>query len=267
MAMRAFAAWPMWLPGSRALASSCTALACPQSTALPHKYPVPWQSQQLYQSRAHHAVAGKSCCSSAQQGTDQLAEPAGLGRPAHDPSASSTEQNTPIAQRKFLGLDLAQWTVAASVLCAIDCTVLPAITAALPFIDALPAEYAETAHSVTKKLSLYFVAPVGSFAVGSAFLQHRQPHIAGLGMAGVAALVLSHMPNSPIPCDWHTMSSVTGCAALLGSQAWAKKWAPAACCTKPEVPGHAAGAAAPARPSSTTTHSSHKQSKSCRTKH
>ena len=246
--------------------SSCTALARAQSTAQPHKYPVLWHRQQLYQSRAHHAVAGKSCCNSAQQGTDQQAQSAGLERPAHDPSTSSTEQGTPIAQRKVLGLDLTQWTVAASVLCAIDCTVLPAITAALPFIDALPAEYAETAHSVTKKLSLYFVAPVGSFAVGSAFLQHRQPHIAGLGMAGVATLVLTHMPSSPIPCDWHTMSSVAGCVALLGSQAWARRLAPAPCCTKPDIPGHAAGAAVPAVPSSTTTSASHKQFKSCCTK-
>lgn len=53
---------------------------------------------------------------------------------------------------------------AASILCVLDCSILPAITLAGLAAGALPASRAHTLHEMGHKLALYFVLPVGSAA-------------------------------------------------------------------------------------------------------
>ena len=110
----------------------------------------------------------------------------------------------------------------ASILCAIDCTVLPILLLMLP-VAGSSAWLHKAAHAV----SLYFVLPVGGGAVTANFAQHRKPL---LGLWGVSGLLLIALANVHLPHGLvshavdellhksHEVINVVGCGLLLSSQ-------------------------------------------------
>lgn len=133
----------------------------------------------------------------------------------HDASPPKSFWRTLLDVRNW---GLAELGTAATILCAIDCTVFPVILAVLPvmkFMDSSTSQYAaQLAHHV----SLFIVIPIGSLAVATNFLQHKRADIATLGALGVSAVAATHLdwlPSSALVYD--AWINTTGCALLLTS--------------------------------------------------
>jgi len=88
----------------------------------------------------------------------------------------------------------------ASMLCVLDCTILPLITVVLPlfgFVAGTPAQM-EYLHELGHKLALFFVMPVGALATTINYTNnHRKLWIAALGYFGLLAVFLSNAG-----CHW-----------------------------------------------------------------
>eukprot|EP00977_Amphora_coffeiformis_P005782 scaffold1221_cov207-Amphora_coffeaeformis.AAC.41 len=143
----------------------------------------------------------------------------------------------------------------ASILCVVDCTVLPVVTIVLPFLGLVVASPAqmEWLHQLGHSVALWFVMPVG----GSATLlnyryAHQDPSVASMGVLGLSLVFLANAPHSFVhmlapdvmttttttattidfslaswvssslhaihgPGPTHSMVNVLGCGLLLGS--------------------------------------------------
>lgn len=110
----------------------------------------------------------------------------------------------------------------ASVLCAIDCTVLPALLVLVPVAGS-----SALLHKLAHAVSLYFVLPIGGFAVLANYLQHRKVRLGLWGLSGLLLILLAnlHFPHGLIPHmieetlhEAHEIINVLGCALLLSSQ-------------------------------------------------
>mmetsp|Transcript_3662 Transcript_3662/g.7959 ORF Transcript_3662/g.7959 Transcript_3662/m.7959 type:complete len:217 (-) Transcript_3662:1597-2247(-) len=120
----------------------------------------------------------------------------------------------------------------ASILCMIDCTVLPAVTLFLPLIGvAASAEQTKWLHDLGHSIALYFVLPVGGLAATMNYLTHNRaqlPALAALGLILIYAAnghggpILSRLPHRfahNLHCgSWlHRVTNLVGCACLLAS--------------------------------------------------
>uniref|UniRef100_A0A7S0Q838 MerC domain-containing protein n=1 Tax=Coccolithus braarudii TaxID=221442 RepID=A0A7S0Q838_9EUKA len=122
-------------------------------------------------------------------------------------------------------------SVFASVLCALDCTILPAL---LGVQAALGPTFGlggcngcnEWLQDVSHACALWFVAPVGGGALLLNFLQHRKPLLAAWGGGGLLLIVLVNvhvqLPGIPVHIlhSYHSPVNLLGCGLLLSSQ-WA----------------------------------------------
>lgn len=139
-----------------------------------------------------------------------------------DKEAAAVSDNKPQSFWRRM-LNVRQWGLtevgtAATILCAIDCTVFPVVLTALPLAQLMdPATSHHIAHMV-HGVALYFVLPIGSLAVGTNFAQHKRFDIAGLGAAGVLTIAAAHLSVLP---EWVTAYqawlNTAGCAGLLAS--------------------------------------------------
>lgn len=134
---------------------------------------------------------------------------------------------------------LMRFSNVASLLCVVDCTVLPIVTLALPLfgiIAATPSQI-EWIHNAGHFVALGFVVPVGLLATCSNYLfSHRKLRIAMTGWLGILSIILANMPCAWIPPGggtlgyaipvvlhqmhhgWaHRLVNIFGCALLLGS--------------------------------------------------
>lgn len=114
--------------------------------------------------------------------------------------------------------NIANW---ASLLCVLDCTILPLITIMLPLMGWMgPATLQHTLCVWSHGLALYLVLPLGTtttllnYATG-----HRNKGVAYLGIAGI---VLVGLANGEIwellhHGTWHRVVNLLGCALLLRS--------------------------------------------------
>lgn len=116
---------------------------------------------------------------------------------------------------------------AAAGLCFVNCTVLPALMAALPVASALPAESLGALHGLTHAVATYFAVPVGALAVATSHRQHGAAHVTAIGAAGVGLLAGAHvaipgLEGTLLPHTYHAPAMLAGCAALLGSNVWGR---------------------------------------------
>jgi len=83
----------------------------------------------------------------------------------------------------------------ASMLCVLDCTILPVITIVLPLfgiVAASPAQM-EWLHELGHQLALWFVLPVGGLATTLNFTNHKKLWIAAMGWLGLVAVVAANL--------------------------------------------------------------------------
>lgn len=121
----------------------------------------------------------------------------------------------------------------ASVLCVIDCTVLPIVTIALPLLGlaAFTPAQMEWLHHFGHQVALYFVIPVGGTAAALNYSSHKQWKLSAPAALGLLFIYLANGHGGPLlgmlPHDLahslhcgtilHRATNVAGCALLLGS--------------------------------------------------
>ena len=105
----------------------------------------------------------------------------------------------------------------ASLLCVLDCTLLPIITILFPLLNmAIPLE---SLHQLGHAIAMYFVLPVGALTTAFNFGTHRRIRLVSFSIMG---LILIAMANShSIHVHWlhhgwgHRLTNVVGSATLL----------------------------------------------------
>jgi len=162
-------------------------------------------------------------------------------------SFDSTESKTGLFggrfQRRSLNLSnlkenllkVSNW---ASLLCVLDCTILPIVTFILPLfgiVAASPAQM-EWLHEAGHQVALYFVLPVGGLATTMNYTQHKKFWITAIGWLGLLAVVSANagchfVHDIPGPVGhflhhWlhvlhhgliHRVTNLTGCFLLISS--------------------------------------------------
>jgi hypothetical protein len=121
---------------------------------------------------------------------------------------------------------LGRVSVVASVLCAIDCTVLPALLVLVPALNIAGVSSAGL-HKITHLAAVWFVAPVGGAALTANWIAHRRNWVGAWGLSGLFLVLMAnlHLPHGLLPHavdhfvhTFHTLISLAGCALLLSSQ-------------------------------------------------
>jgi hypothetical protein len=122
----------------------------------------------------------------------------------------------------------------ASLLCVLDCTILPLITIVLPLfgiVAASPAQM-EWLHQLGHSLALGFVLPVGGLATTLNYTNHGKLWITTMGWTGLLAVLAANAGCVHLPFGGHLLHNVlhvfhhglihritnlAGCALLLSS--------------------------------------------------
>ena len=126
----------------------------------------------------------------------------------------------------------------ASLLCVVDCTVLPIITIALPLLGlSASASAAAWLHELGHSVALYFVLPVGGMATTMNYLNHKKKSLLSLALVGLTCVYMANGHGGPVlsllPHDLahdlhcgtvlHRMTNIAGCACLLSSNILGKR--------------------------------------------
>lgn len=137
-------------------------------------------------------------------------------------------------------LKMSNW---ASLLCVLDCTILPIVTLILPFfgILAFTPTQMEWLHEFGHQVALYFVMPVGGLATTLNYTQHRKKWITAIGWVGLLAVLSAnigchavHLPgafghalheflHTVHHGILHRVTNLAGCAALMTSNYLSRK--------------------------------------------
>eukprot|EP00747_Dinoflagellata_sp_TGD_P169082 gnl/TRDRNA2_/TRDRNA2_197067_c0_seq1.p1 gnl/TRDRNA2_/TRDRNA2_197067_c0~~gnl/TRDRNA2_/TRDRNA2_197067_c0_seq1.p1 ORF type:complete len:252 (-),score=19.57 gnl/TRDRNA2_/TRDRNA2_197067_c0_seq1:129-830(-) len=111
-----------------------------------------------------------------------------------------------------------------SILCAINCTILPLVIAILPLIGNLPMGWV---HKVSRICALGVVGPISSLAVVFNCSQHKN---ALVGIWGFCGIILILCANITFPRAFgrfvsahHSLMSFSGCLLLISSQLYARR--------------------------------------------
>lgn len=107
----------------------------------------------------------------------------------------------------------------ASLLCVIDCTLLPIVTILFPLLNmALPLE---SLHHFGHAMAMFFVLPVGTLTTAFNFSSHRRIQLLTMSIMGLIMIGLAN--SHAVPFHWihhgwgHRIINVAGCTALLTS--------------------------------------------------
>jgi hypothetical protein len=126
----------------------------------------------------------------------------------------------------------------ASVLCVLDCTLLPIVTVALPLFSFLNlgAAQLEFMHQLGHGIALLFVLPVGSLTGIVNYMSHKNGLIASLSVVGLMLVGVANYHSHSLPLlghvHWlhliqhglyHRVANTAGCALLLGSNYLSQK--------------------------------------------
>jgi hypothetical protein len=126
----------------------------------------------------------------------------------------------------------------ASLLCVVDCTVLPIITIALPLLGlSASASTAAWLHELGHSVALYFVLPVGGMATTMNYLSHEKKSLLSLALVGLSCVYMANGHGGPLlsllphglahdlHCGTvlHRMTNIVGCACLLSSNILGKR--------------------------------------------
>lgn len=188
--------------------------------------------------------------SSSQEGGDAASSSSSSSEPDDTLANSSSGRFAGLQQRVFNGginknnnkMSLKERLLKASnfasLLCVLDCTILPVITLVLPLIGIVAASPAqmEWLHELGHSLALWFVLPVGGLATSLNYSNHGKTWIAALGYMGLTAVVaanigchhhnvlpgvvghwLHHVLHAVHHGIWHRVTNLAGCALLLTS--------------------------------------------------
>lgn len=133
---------------------------------------------------------------------------------------------------KSIGEKLAKISNIASMLCVIDCTVLPVVTVLLPLIGlgASPAQ-AKWLHELGHSVAIFFVLPVGGLAATMNYLSSKNAFLSSIAVLGLSMIyaanghggpILSRLPHNvahSLHCGTllHRSVNIVGCACLLTS--------------------------------------------------
>jgi len=131
---------------------------------------------------------------------------------------------------------LNQLSVIASIICAIDCTVLPLLLLMVSVGSGGAAVVGdgccahEALHRISQQAALYFVLPLGGTAALSSFVQHRHKGILAGCLVGLGLIYAANMPAvlaggaawvlsiKTYVTTHHQVLSLLGCATLTVSQ-------------------------------------------------
>lgn len=142
-------------------------------------------------------------------------------------ASSTSDNNETRSWRSRLG----RVSVVASILCVIDCTVLPALLLIVPALNIAGVSYAGL-HKISHLTAVCFVAPVGGAALTANWFQHRRNWVGAWGLSGLLLVLVAnlHLPHRLLPSlvyrvvhTFHSLVSLTGCALLLSSQLYSTR--------------------------------------------
>eukprot|EP00929_Paragymnodinium_shiwhaense_P021396 TRINITY_DN13965_c0_g1_i1.p1 TRINITY_DN13965_c0_g1~~TRINITY_DN13965_c0_g1_i1.p1 ORF type:complete len:251 (+),score=38.94 TRINITY_DN13965_c0_g1_i1:60-812(+) len=141
----------------------------------------------------------------------------------------------------------------ASLLCVLDCTVLPAVLTLLPIIGLANPGNMEFLHSLSHNMALYFVLPVGGCAATTNYFRHRRWWLALMSACGLLCVYLANGHGGPLRflphhirhmlhcCGpAHRLTNMMGCALLMSSNYISHRIAKAeglACCASDACKG------------------------------
>eukprot|EP00980_Cylindrotheca_fusiformis_P008149 scaffold1727_cov133-Cylindrotheca_fusiformis.AAC.52 len=135
---------------------------------------------------------------------------------------------------------LRQVSNVASILCVLDCTILPIVTVVLPLLGILDlgADKLAFLHQLGHSIALFFVMPVGSLTSILNYLSHKKTWITALAVLGLTMIGLanSHIHHLPAFLSFgeailhniqhgmlHRVVNILGCSFLLGSNYLSQK--------------------------------------------
>ncbi|OEH74999.1 activating signal cointegrator 1 complex subunit [Cyclospora cayetanensis] len=103
---------------------------------------------------------------------------------------------------------LSEWSNFAAILCALDCTLLPLLTAAIPLAGFVAdTQHLEAIHTASRwvyltlylpdlykiaHVAMYVVLPLGGFAVAANYIQLRKRRLLLMGVAGLFLVLVAH---------------------------------------------------------------------------
>lgn len=88
---------------------------------------------------------------------------------------------------------LSFWTSFFSVLCAIDCVVLPALITGVSIFGLAAPQSFYTLHQFSRWAALYIMLPLGTFTVVSNFCAHQLIWLLGTGLTGLLLVLVTHI--------------------------------------------------------------------------
>jgi MerC mercury resistance protein len=145
---------------------------------------------------------------------------------------------------------LRQLSNVASILCAIDCTVLPILTVLVSLGGGI-AISTPWLHALSHQVALYFVVPVGLLTTGINMWSQSGDNrrnggwlVAAMGLLGVILVGLANASDAAVfgwvPMAWrhaahhgltHRLVNVAGCALLWSSNSWSRRQCASPTCT------------------------------------
>lgn len=133
---------------------------------------------------------------------------------------AAAEQKTSILSRNRQFLST--FTMVASILCAIDCTVFPILLTILPAAELFGGV---DLHAISHSVALYVVMPIGSLTTLSNYLLHRDARFAVMSTVGLSLILASNAEGLehlvPLIRQLHMHESrvynTVGCGLLIGS--------------------------------------------------
>jgi len=120
-------------------------------------------------------------------------------------------------------------TNVASILCVLDCTLLPVFTIVIPLLSDTSTIQLQWLHDAGHMLALGFVIPMGTVTTFFNYLSHRQWKLVLISMLGIALIGLTNSDISPIAHDllhhgWtHRLINIMGCGFLLTSNYFSRR--------------------------------------------
>ena len=143
-------------------------------------------------------------------------------------SVRTTSDETPTTR-------IRQLSNVATILCILDCTLLPAVTVVLPWIGILNLGNLEWLGQISHALTVFFVLPVGALSsLLNYHSHHRQGRILALAIMGLLLIAIANSHSliivQHIECfhlfhngPMHRLTNLLGCACLLSSNFWSRR--------------------------------------------
>lgn len=158
-------------------------------------------------------------------------------------SPGPSRKSSPAPRRGKWLQHLSSLSNAASLLCVVDCTLLPLATIVVPLLGVAtggPAEM-EWLHSIDHAIAIFFVMPVGSLVATTNYVYHRRLLLTLTALVGLSMVYLANTESNslaPFLCHllphdlFHSVHSGTalhhatntaGCALMLASNFFGRK--------------------------------------------